>query len=162
MSAASWDSVIFDVGRDTLQRVPTMEPLRGTKAHVGALLDRCPRAVDLLDALAGAELTARRVRLPGQCTCERLRADRLADIGSECRLTRRSHGKHRRWGPGSARPSAAASPMRWPPRTKRQSDVQERHEKLADDVDALLDDIDEVLEENAEEFVRGYIQKGGQ
>ncbi len=43
-----------------------------------------------------------------------------------------------------------------------QSDVQERHEKLADDVDALLDDIDEVLEENAEEFVRGYIQKGGQ
>jgi ubiquitin-like protein Pup len=43
-----------------------------------------------------------------------------------------------------------------------QSEVQERHEKLADDVDALLDDIDEVLEENAEEFVRGYIQKGGQ
>lgn len=43
-----------------------------------------------------------------------------------------------------------------------QSDVQERHEKLADDVDSLLDDIDEVLEENAEEFVRGYIQKGGQ
>jgi ubiquitin-like protein Pup len=43
-----------------------------------------------------------------------------------------------------------------------QSDVQERHEKLADDVDALLDDIDEVLEENAEEFVRGYIQKGGE
>jgi len=42
------------------------------------------------------------------------------------------------------------------------SDVQERHEKLADDVDALLDDIDEVLEENAEEFVRGYIQKGGE
>ena len=43
-----------------------------------------------------------------------------------------------------------------------QSDVAERHEKLADDVDALLDDIDEVLEENAEEFVRGYIQKGGE
>jgi ubiquitin-like protein Pup len=43
-----------------------------------------------------------------------------------------------------------------------QSDVQERHEKLSDDVDALLDDIDDVLEENAEEFVRGYIQKGGQ
>ena len=43
-----------------------------------------------------------------------------------------------------------------------QSDVQERHEKLSDDVDALLDDIDDILEENAEEFVRGYIQKGGQ
>ncbi len=52
IAAASWDSVIFDVpGRDTLQRVPTLEPLRGSKAHVGALLDRCPTAADLLDAL---------------------------------------------------------------------------------------------------------------
>jgi len=38
----------------------------------------------------------------------------------------------------------------------------ERQEKLADDVDAILDEIDEVLEENAEEFVRSYVQKGGQ
>jgi ubiquitin-like protein Pup len=38
----------------------------------------------------------------------------------------------------------------------------ERREKLADDVDAILDEIDEVLEENAEEFVRSYVQKGGQ
>jgi proteasome accessory factor A len=53
VSAASWDSVIFDVGRETLQRVPTMEPLRGTRAHVGDLLDRCDTAVELLDALAG-------------------------------------------------------------------------------------------------------------
>jgi ubiquitin-like protein Pup len=29
-------------------------------------------------------------------------------------------------------------------------------------VDAILDEIDEVLEENAEEFVRSYVQKGGQ
>lgn len=42
------------------------------------------------------------------------------------------------------------------------TDVAERHEKLAEDVDAILDEIDEVLEENAEEFVRAYIQKGGQ
>jgi ubiquitin-like protein Pup len=41
-------------------------------------------------------------------------------------------------------------------------DVQERQEKLSDDVDAILDEIDEVLEENAEEFVRSYVQKGGQ
>jgi ubiquitin-like protein Pup len=41
-------------------------------------------------------------------------------------------------------------------------DVQERQEKLSDDVDAILDEIDEVLEENAEEFVRAYVQKGGQ
>lgn len=41
-------------------------------------------------------------------------------------------------------------------------DVQERQEKLSDDVDAILDEIDEVLEENAEEFVRSYVQKGGE
>jgi ubiquitin-like protein Pup len=42
------------------------------------------------------------------------------------------------------------------------SDVQERREWLNEDVDAILDEIDDVLEENAEEFVRSYIQKGGQ
>ncbi len=42
------------------------------------------------------------------------------------------------------------------------AEVKERHEKLSDDVDAILDEIDEVLEENAEEFVRSYVQKGGQ
>ena len=41
-------------------------------------------------------------------------------------------------------------------------DVKERQDKLTDDVDALLDEIDDVLEENAEEFVRGYVQKGGE
>ncbi|MDP9405481.1 MAG: ubiquitin-like protein Pup [Actinomycetota bacterium] len=30
------------------------------------------------------------------------------------------------------------------------------------DVDELLDEIDEVLEENAEEFVKNYVQKGGE
>jgi len=33
---------------------------------------------------------------------------------------------------------------------------------LLDDTDGLLDEIDEVLESNAEEFVRGYVQKGGE
>jgi proteasome accessory factor A len=51
--AASWDSVIFDVGRESLVRVPMMEPERGTKAHVGSLFDRCPSAKDLLEALTG-------------------------------------------------------------------------------------------------------------
>jgi proteasome accessory factor A len=53
VAAASWDSVIFDLpGREALQRVPTLEPLRGTKAHVGALLDRCDTAEELVEALA--------------------------------------------------------------------------------------------------------------
>src|ERR1700721_1380729 len=39
VAAASWDSVIFDIpGRESLQRVPTLAPLRGTKAHAGDLL----------------------------------------------------------------------------------------------------------------------------
>lgn len=46
--------------------------------------------------------------------------------------------------------------------TEAATDTQERVGKLTDDVDALLDDIDEALEENAEDFVRQYIQKGGE
>jgi proteasome accessory factor A len=53
IAAASWDSVIFDVGRESLVRVPTLEPLRGTRGHVGALLDRCPTAADLVRELVG-------------------------------------------------------------------------------------------------------------
>ncbi|MGH3383187.1 MAG: ubiquitin-like protein Pup [Nocardioidaceae bacterium] len=41
-------------------------------------------------------------------------------------------------------------------------DVAERKEKLDDDIDSILDEIDEVLESNAEEFVRGFVQKGGE
>jgi hypothetical protein len=54
VAAASWDSVIFDIpGRESLQRVPTLEPLRGTRAHVGDLLDRCATAAELVTALTG-------------------------------------------------------------------------------------------------------------
>ena len=40
--------------------------------------------------------------------------------------------------------------------------VEETLAKIDEDLDTLLDDIDDVLEENAEEFVQGYIQKGGE
>ena len=53
VAAASWDSVIFDVGRESLVRVPMLEPLRGTKAHVGDLLDSSPTAQALIEALVG-------------------------------------------------------------------------------------------------------------
>ena len=54
VAAAGWDSVVFDVpGRHALQRVPTMDPLRGTRAHVGALLEESATAAELVDALAG-------------------------------------------------------------------------------------------------------------
>lgn len=41
-------------------------------------------------------------------------------------------------------------------------EIAKRHAELTEEVDDLLDEIDAVLEENAEEFVRGYVQKGGQ
>jgi ubiquitin-like protein Pup len=43
-----------------------------------------------------------------------------------------------------------------------ETDVAERKEALDDDIDAILDEIDDVLETNAEDFVKSFIQKGGQ
>ncbi len=50
--AANWDSMVFDVGEPPLRRVPMLEPGRGTRAQVGALLDRSPTAADLIANLA--------------------------------------------------------------------------------------------------------------
>jgi proteasome accessory factor A len=49
--AANWDSMVFDVGSDPLRRVPMLEPLRGTAAHVASLLDECDDAGELLRRL---------------------------------------------------------------------------------------------------------------
>jgi proteasome accessory factor PafA2 len=51
VAAASWDSVIFDLGRESLVRIPTLEPLRGTRRHVGELLERSRTAEELVEAL---------------------------------------------------------------------------------------------------------------
>ncbi|MBM7369363.1 depupylase/deamidase Dop [Gordonia hydrophobica] len=51
VAAASWDSVIFDLGGDSLVRIPMLEPLRGTRAHVGELLETAQSASELVDRL---------------------------------------------------------------------------------------------------------------
>ncbi len=52
VAAASWDSVIFDLpGRQSLQRVPMLEPLRGGRDAVGDLIDGCATASELMLAL---------------------------------------------------------------------------------------------------------------
>ncbi|HEX2149709.1 MAG TPA: depupylase/deamidase Dop [Actinomycetota bacterium] len=51
VTAASWDAVIFDTGADSLQKVPMMEPLKGTKATIGPLIDAATDAADLLRRL---------------------------------------------------------------------------------------------------------------
>ncbi|WP_426560291.1 depupylase/deamidase Dop [Angustibacter sp. McL0619] len=53
VAAASWDSVIFDIpGRDSLQRIPMLEPARGGRDVVGALIDASDTAEELMAALA--------------------------------------------------------------------------------------------------------------
>lgn len=49
--AANWDSLVFDIGRDPLRRVPMMEPLRGTADHVARLIDDSDTAAELLERL---------------------------------------------------------------------------------------------------------------
>ncbi|MCB0963780.1 MAG: proteasome accessory factor PafA2 family protein, partial [Acidimicrobiales bacterium] len=51
--AANWDSIVFDVGESSLRRVPMMEPLRGTRAHVGSVVDESADAAELLARLSG-------------------------------------------------------------------------------------------------------------
>jgi proteasome accessory factor PafA2 len=53
VAAASWDSVVFDLGRENLVRIPTMEPLRGTREHVGALFESTSTAQELVDTITG-------------------------------------------------------------------------------------------------------------
>jgi ubiquitin-like protein Pup len=92
-----------------------------------------------LGRLLGGEDTVEAARTP------RSTEDRMAtkDTGGQRQTSRRSEEAE------DTAPAAA-------------EEVKERQEKLSDDVEAILDEIDEVLEENAEEFVRSYVQKGGQ
>ena len=49
--AANWDSIVFDTGDSSLQRVPMLEPLRGSRQHVGALLEGAATSAELLEQL---------------------------------------------------------------------------------------------------------------
>jgi ubiquitin-like protein Pup len=54
---------------------------------------------------------------------------------------------------GDTQTSTASAPV---------ANLSRTGEKLRDEMDALIDEIDEVLEENAEEFVKNYVQRGGE
>jgi len=51
IAAANWDSVVFDVGDGPLQRVPMMDPLRGTAALTKDLFELSSTVGELLEAL---------------------------------------------------------------------------------------------------------------
>ena len=52
VATANWDSLVFDLGSDPLQRVPMMDPLKGTAEHVEALLDSCASPAELVERLS--------------------------------------------------------------------------------------------------------------
>lgn len=51
ITAANWDSLVFDLGTDPLRRVPMMDPLRGTAEVVDELLERCETPEELIARL---------------------------------------------------------------------------------------------------------------
>ena len=54
--AANWDSIVFDIGRDPLKRLPMMEPLKGTRSLTEDLINRCATPAEMVAAL-GDEIT---------------------------------------------------------------------------------------------------------
>jgi proteasome accessory factor A len=54
--SANWDGIVFDTGGPAFQRVPTLDPLKGTHEMVGSLLDGATTVVDLLDSLGAGEV----------------------------------------------------------------------------------------------------------
>jgi proteasome accessory factor A len=54
--SANWDGIVFDTGGPTYQRVPTLDPLKGTHETVGAILDAATTVTDLLDSLGAGEV----------------------------------------------------------------------------------------------------------
>jgi proteasome accessory factor A len=53
IATASWDGIVFDVGRHALQKVPMLEPLRGTRQMTEGLFTAAETAEDLLDLIQG-------------------------------------------------------------------------------------------------------------
>ena len=64
------------------------------------------------------------------------------------------------------RPAKGTLKKRWRPGLSRddagQAQTAAKGEALKEEMDEILDEIDSVLEENAEEFVKSYVQKGGE
>ncbi|MHB8289533.1 MAG: ubiquitin-like protein Pup [Acidimicrobiales bacterium] len=73
---------------------------------------------------------------------------------SERELKRRS--------PASKQTNEDAAGAQSAPAAPQATSAAKQGEKIKADLDNLLDEIDEVLEDNAEEFVRSYVQKGGE
>ncbi len=152
IAAASWDSLIIDTGAEALQRIPMREPLRGTKAHVEELL-----AAQRRRRLAGrhaARADARPRSLPVSASAGRSEAPGRIGRTERSRAVpqEQEQKKVQRKGGGGDEPDADAG----------QVQSSSKASELKEEMDDILDEIDSVLEENAEEFVKSYVQKGGE
>ncbi len=54
--AANWDSIVFDIGKEPLRRVPMTEPLRGTRSLTGHLFEQCESPAELVAMLGNQVL----------------------------------------------------------------------------------------------------------
>lgn len=75
----------------------------------------------------------------------------LPPKGVRASMARQDQKKDKKREPGKRDEQVSANP-----------EVIEKGKKIKENIDNLLDEIDEVLEENAEEFVKNYVQKGGE
>jgi ubiquitin-like protein Pup len=120
-----------------------MEPCRGTEKHVGTLLDTCEIGRPF------RSLVRRRIGRKSQRSGSGRGRAVMAEQGRGEQNQRESE-------------SASNDGISEPNETFPATGATDRGDGLKNELDDLLDEIDEVLETNAEEFVKSYIQKGGE
>ena len=152
----NWDSISFGVDGEPIKRILMAEPLKGTKAHVQELLDSSPTWPPSSSRTSGPS-PRETERRPGSCaSTPRLIATRVTPTPTCFPSTappRAARSRHRRGGGGDSGGEGGEGGSQ---------KLAKKGEELKDEMDALVDEIDEVFEENAEEFVKNYVQRGGE
>ncbi len=64
--------------------------------------------------------------------------------------------------PGESKKKAEDVPARTGTDAAKAGELAKKGKKIKEDIDKLLDEIDDILEENADEFVKSYVQRGGE
>ena len=144
IAAASWDSMIFDTGRKPCSGSPCASRCAARASTCDGLLERAARRGE--PGRPPALLARRTPGPPGRMACPtgpEGGCERAAGAGAEEDPAK-----------GGRRGRRRATPVR--------SQSASKAEELKEEMDEILDEIDSVLEENAEEFIKTYVQKGGE
>ena len=163
----NWDSISFGNGDEPIKRVMMSEPLRGIEGP----RRRAPRGL----SSTAADLVQEPARLIG--TRQRVGENMARDVNRSAReydetiqwqrtrknattpaLQRQAEARRK-----SRSPRPVATRTRAADAKGRSSKkMAKKGEELKEEMDSLVDEIDAVLEENAEEFVKNYVQRGGE